>query len=246
VTGLRIGSWNVREGLPDPSTDPLDRPAALASLAALVIEQRIDVLAMQEVDYDVIGRSSVLTTLRTETALQYIHADQLSPSSYLPGYRSGLALASRTPIVGRGMERFPNPGLVTGDMRSYDKGVLAGTVQAGGMRLTVVTAHSFPFRRFGATPDENRFAPVWQALAEHLGKLDDPLVLCGDFNTPRRELLTARTDRPLSRAIGDRPTHRGLATDDILYSAGLTVSGTPRVLDSFSDHDLCVATFEPA
>jgi endonuclease/exonuclease/phosphatase family metal-dependent hydrolase len=245
-SGLRVASWNVREGLPHPSTDPLDRPAALGSLAALVIEQGIDVLAMQEVDHDVIGRSAVLTTLRAETDLQYVHAVPLSPSSFLPGYRSGLAIASRVPIAGRVLERLPNPDLAVGEMRSYDKGALAGTVSVGELRVTVVSVHAFPFRRFGHTPEETRFAPVWQALADLLGKLDDPLVVCGDFNTPRRDLLTGRTDRPLARAIGDRPTHRGQPTDDILYSADLVPAAEPRVLRGFSDHDLCVVTLLPS
>jgi endonuclease/exonuclease/phosphatase family metal-dependent hydrolase len=246
VTGLRVASWNVREGLPDRSTDVEDRPAALAALVAQVIDQRIDVLALQEVDFDVIGRSAVLAALRTETALEYVYAEPLSPSSYLPGHRAGLGLASRVPIAGQSLELLPNPRLAVGELTSYDKGAVAGTIQAGDLRVMLVSVHAFPFRRFGRTPDEAEFAPIWQALASQLGKLGDgALVVCGDFNTARRDLLLGATARPLARAIGNRPTHRGQSIDDILYSADL-VAGQPLVLPSFSDHDLCVVTLARA
>jgi endonuclease/exonuclease/phosphatase family metal-dependent hydrolase len=247
VNGLRVASWNVREGLPDQSTDLEDRPAALAALVAQVIDQRIDVLALQEVDFDVIGRSAVLAALRTETALEYVHAEALSPSSYLPGHRAGVGLASRVPIAAPGLDLLPNPRLAVGQITTYDKGAIWGTIQTGDLRVTLVSVHAFPFRRFGRTPDEAEFAPIWQSLADQLGKLgDDPLVVCGDFNTPRRDLLLSAVDRQLVRAIGARPTHRGLPIDDILYSAELVVSGAPLVLASFSDHDLCVVTLARA
>lgn len=241
---IRVGSWNVREGLPAKSLDPEDRPAALASLIALVIEHRIDVLAMQEVDFDVIGRSSVLAALRTQTALEHIHAEPLSPSSFLPGFRAGLALASRVPIAGAGLRRLPNPGLSKGEQATYDKGSIAGTVQLDGQRLGVVSVHSFPFLRFGRSAEESEFAPIWRAMADRIGKMgEDPVVVGGDFNTPDRELLLRNTPFPMYRAVGDRPTHCGRATDDILYTGDLVLTEQARILASFSDHDLCVATF---
>jgi len=244
---IRIGSWNVREGLPGQSSDPEDRPAGLASLVALVIEQKLDVLAMQRVDFDVIGRSTILAALRTQTALENIHAGPLSPSSFQPGHQSGLALASRVPIAGYGLRRLPNPGLSIGSEATYDKGSIAGTVELDGMRLTVVSVHGFPFDRFGRRPEEPEFGPIWRAMAERTGKLGDvPLVVCGDFATARRDLFLRNTAIPLVASIGDRPTSCGQATDDILYSDRLVPAGESRVLASFSDHDLCVAAFTPA
>ena len=243
---IRVASWNVREGLPDHSADPADRPAALAALTAQVRAQALDVLALQEIDVDPAGWSAVLAALREDTPLRYAHSGVLSPSTYLPGHHAAIGLASRVPIAGHGLDLLPNPGLTAErdgrPMTSYDKGLIAGTVELSGLRVTLVSVHALPFRRFGRTPEEPAFAPVWRAMADRIGKLGDgPLVVCGDFNTPRRDLLLGVADRPLARAVGDRPTHRGRATDDILYSAELALAGEPLVLPGFSDHDLCVA-----
>jgi len=244
---IRIGSWNLREGLPGQSSDPEDRPAGLAALVALVIEQKLDVLAMQRVDFDVIGRSAVLAALRTQTALENIHAEPLSPSSFQPGHQSGLALASRVPIAGYGLRRLPNPGLSSGSLATYDKGSIAGAVELDGIRLTVLSLHGFAFHQFGRRPEEAEFAPIWRALAERIGKLrEEPLVVCGDFATARRDLFLRNVPMPLTPSIGDRPTSLGQATDDILYSDQLVPAEEPRVLATFSDHDLCVATFTAA
>jgi len=66
-------------------------------------------------------------------------------------------------------------------------------------------------------------------------------VVCGALPGDLRDLL-GTGHRPLASAIGDRPTHRGVHADDILYSVELAVSGPPLVLPSFSTHDLCVVT----
>lgn len=247
MTGvLRVGSWNAREGLPDHCTTVAARPDALARLVALLAEYGVDVLALQEIDFDPVGRSEVLEALQDSTPLGHVYAEPLSPSTYLPDHHAGLGIASRVPIVGHGLDLLPNPGLqIETDgrrMHSFEKGMIAGTVELGDLRVTVASVHAFPFRRFGRTPDEAAFAPIWQTLADELGKFDgDPLVVCGDFNTPRRDLLLDVSERVLTRAIGDRPTHRGQPIDDILYSAELAPVAEPIVIPTCSDHELCLA-----
>lgn len=247
---LRVGSWNAREGLPEHCTTVAAQPDALAPLVALLAEYDVDVLALQEIDFDPVGRSAVLDALR-DSPLGHVYAEPLSPSTYLPDHRAGLGIASRVPIVGHGLDLLPNPGLqieANGQrMHSFEKGMIAGTVEFDGLRVTVASVHALPFRRFGRTPDEAEFAPIWQALADELGKFDgDPLVVCGDFNTPRRDLLLDVSDRVLARAIGDRPTHRGQSTDDILYSTELIPAAEPLVLPTCSDHELCLVYLAPS
>lgn len=249
--GLRVGSWNVREGLPDGTDDPAGRVTAMADLAAALAAYPVDVLALQEVDFDPSGASAVLDALRAHTPLRHVYAEPVSPSAYLAGHAAGVGIASRVPVVEHGLELMPNPGLRLqwrGEaVYSFEKGMIAGAVELAGLRVTVTSVHLFPFRRFGRTPEEPEFAPIWRDLADQLGKFaDEPLVVCGDFNTPRRDLLLRAADRPLSRAVGERPTHRGLPIDDILYSADFAEVATPDVVRTFSDHDLCVAHLAPA
>ena len=107
--------------------------------------------------------------------------------------------------------------------------------------LTVVSLHALPFRRFGRQPEEPEFSRIWQALADLLHNYrDGPLVVAGDFNTRHRTLVLDAAERPLTRAVGDRPTHRGQPTDDVLYTEELVQRAEPRVIPTFSDHALCV------
>jgi len=246
---VRVGTWNVREGLPDRSCAPEDRPAAMREFAKLVNEAAVDVLAVQEMDFDPAGRSMVRDTLRSATALEHVYAEPLSPSAYLPGHRSGLAIASRVPVLAHGLDLLPNPRLRNGPgpagMVSYDKGLIAGTVrcadQDGAAGLTVVSLHALPFRRFGRQPEEPEFSRIWQALADLLHNYrDGPLVVAGDFNTRHRALVLDAAERSLSRAIGDLPTHRGQPTDDVLYTDELVQRAEPQVIRNFSDHGLFV------
>lgn len=216
------------------------------NVAAPIERHEIDVVALQEVDFDRSGRSRVLADIHANTELRHIEVFPYSPSAFFPGARAGVAVASRYPIVRKREFTLPNPGLrITRDGRtydSYDKGMLACEIEADGKALTVVSVHMFPFHMFERPADHDDFHEIWWTLRRHLGELGAlrPLVVAGDFNTDDRRLLRDVDGRPLTGTTQGQVTHRGYAADDILFSPEVPDPPRAQVLDTFSDHRLCL------
>lgn len=259
-TTLRVSSWNIREGIlmngPDLAGPDLAGPhladpdlTAAEALAAEASAQRPDVLALQEVPFDPEGGSALLDTVAATTGLTQVLSCPLSSAMHHRDGRSGIALLSRRPWQAREETLLPNPDLVGGTehhpVTSWDKGVLAGLLTWQQQQLWLGCAHLYPFQRLGTEADAPAVLPVWQHLANFLLRLGTaPLVLCADFNTERRELLTdLLPERPLRRSIRERTSHRGLAVDDILYDPVLSLNSS-SVHHSVSDHALCSVELE--
>jgi endonuclease/exonuclease/phosphatase family metal-dependent hydrolase len=240
---LRVASWNVHEGIPS-GTDISDR-AIREEVTDLLLRNRIDILGLQEVDFDASSRSSILETIQRNTSLRYSAQNILSSSSFNPICRAGVALASRYPLTDRRQILFSNPDLDTelngASIRTHDKGAVSATAALPGLDISVVSLHTIPFRLFRREADELEFQPLWTELSAELADLlVKPLVVCGDFNTARRDLVSRSDELRLTRAILNKPTHRGQSNDDILYSGGFKATAV-KILENFSDHRLCIA-----
>lgn len=236
----------MHEGLPDKHKPSSANRGVLNEVVRLVANHAIDILALQEVDYSPKGESPILAALASGTQLGYIAQATLSASALTPGRFSGLAVASSYPIVASQFHMLPNPNLrVERDgqmMQTFDKGVLACTIDIDGTFISMTSVHGYPFHRFARDASEPEFNSVWGTLARVLSASGTrPFIVGGDFNTAVRSLVVDRASSKLRRAVGEVPTHRGLAIDDILYSAGLVSSGRAMVIPNFSDHHLCVA-----
>lgn len=215
-------------------------------VAEPIKQHGVDVIALQEVDFDQSGDSQVLADIHANTELRHIQRFPSSPSAFFPGGRAGVAVASRYPIVRKWEFTLPNPGLqiTLGDRTydSYDKGMLACEIDADGRPLTLVSVHMFPFHMFERDADHDDFDEIWRALRQRLGELGTrrPLVVAGDFNTDNRGLLRDVDGRPLTGTTHGQVTHRGYAADDILFSPEVPDPPPAQVLDTFSDHRLCL------
>lgn len=242
MTRLRVATWNVHEGIPIDGAIPGDPSAFWAAL----VDAAVDVIALQEVCFPATGELGDLALAAELARMPHVASFPLSGSSLREGELAGLALLSRYPFRDEKQEKLPNPRLrherggtvVT----SHDKGLLSVVVDRNGSSVRVVSLHAPPFHRFGRAPQE--FGPIWKALAGSIGRLDDlPLLVGGDFNTAHRELLTDQVDARLRQAFADQITHRGQATDDILYSDAFDLVSR-EVIDTWSDHAFCLAEFE--
>lgn len=239
---LRVASWNVREG--KPVDTGLSQPAALAGIAHLLDDLRVDIVALQEVDFAGSGRSRILDVIRDETELTHGAWHILSDSSFDPGRRAGVALASRFPLKDSEQVTFTNPRLstvVNGEtIRSHDKGLVAATAVLPDVDVSVVSLHCVPFKMFGHRAEAAIFRSLWQEISAVLaGFTTGPAIVCGDFNTHRRDLTSAPNGHPLARAITE-PTQVDDAVDDILFSGEFRLASA-RTTATFSDHRLCVA-----
>jgi exonuclease III len=144
---------------------------------AAVCRRDPDVVALQEVTpYTAeLWRHALVT----EGWCSFVLSFDLAPSSFSPSgpRRYGLALASRLSIVAHDPERFPVP---------WQERVLSAAVEVPHGCIEITTTHVPPGSSNG-----------WIKI-EHLEGLragvaagsSTPRVLCGDFNTPRRELPT--------------------------------------------------------
>jgi endonuclease/exonuclease/phosphatase family metal-dependent hydrolase len=230
---LRIGAWNVHEGV-------AEHRSALDECAERILDERLDLLALQEVPFSPGSESSpFLSRLAMSTPLRHHAVRVLSPSWLVPGMRSGVAVASRFPIETVKGAVLPNPRLVHGGFRTFDKGSVTAVVKVGEHLVAMTSLHMPPFHRFGRRADNPEFGYIWDRLATQLEPEQGELaVIAGDFNTPNRHLLLRRIGVDLHSSVS-RPTHNGTAVDDILHPASVERRSS-RLIDTFSDHSLCV------
>jgi endonuclease/exonuclease/phosphatase family metal-dependent hydrolase len=242
MTRLRVATWNVHEAIPVGA----GRPDDPSSFWAELVEADVDVAALQEVCFAESGESSDLAMVAERTRMAHAVSFPLSVSSFRRGQLAGLALLSRHPLRDEQQLKLPNPGLRHGSDeavgKSHDKGLLSAVLELRGGPVRVASLHIPPFHRFGRAPQE--FGTIWAALAKSIASFDDlPLLVCGDFNTSHRGLLTEQVERRLHRAIGNQDTHGGRAADDILYTDPFEPVMS-KVIGTQSDHALCLAEFE--
>lgn len=244
---LRVASWNLHEGLPADEDGTSPSPDTSHEVAALLRDNGVDLVGFQELDLDTNGESVTLRRVVEQTALRHTVVQRLSESSFFSGRFAGVALASRYPLTDVTRHLLPNPQLSVGSggkvLRSHDKGLLAATVQAPGASFNAVSVHTLPFHFFRREADDHAFSGMWSALATSLQSLTGlPLVVCGDFNTEKRDLILAAESLHLDASMTGHKTYRDLGLDDILHSPHFTLACV-EALANFSDHRLCVAEF---
>jgi endonuclease/exonuclease/phosphatase family metal-dependent hydrolase len=244
TTVLRVGTWNINEGIPPEGSDR----DGYSSLTAIIARADLDVLALQEVPFDRDSRSAILGTIARQTKLRHASSFPLSPSILSPSNHSGVALVTKLPHSVSGRTRLPNPNLQSQQQDrswvSWDKGMLAIELKLAGLSLCISSVHCYPFHKFGRRAEDQEFAPMWHALADAINHLPrGRMIVAGDFNTERRDLITGLVQRHhLVPAIEGVATHHGLAVDDILHDAYL-IRQSFAVTPSPSDHAFCQAEF---
>lgn len=240
---LRIGTWNLREAVPVNQDSGL-ADKAQREIIELLIRYKLDIVGLQEVDFHA-SRSQTLGTVSKRTPLKHSAHSILSESAFHPGSQAGIAIVSRFPMKDVTRQRFKNPQL-DGDLegsqiRTFDKGYISATVVLAHKVISAVSLHVFPFHLFGRDADDPAFANIWSDLSGGLAELTSaPLVVCGDFNTEKRDLISQTSEVPLSRAITHQPTYRNQSVDDMLFTSQFKLNSVGAI-DNFSDHRLCYA-----
>jgi endonuclease/exonuclease/phosphatase family metal-dependent hydrolase len=184
----RVMTWNVR-GAARPD---------LAAVAAVIAEQRPDVIAMQEIRR---GQASALAGL-----LQWQHVWTRKHSPFTPlvwWLAEGLAIMSPHPLGERAKQSL-SPGVSTWTHRH--RVVLAVTVQRGLSTLRVYDVHLASGRR----PDE-RIAQSARVAGMIAAESPAAAVVVGDLNAPGE----VEVIRPLHAVglhdPGGGPTHPSVA-----------------------------------
>ena len=79
TAAFRVGTWNIREGVPISTTTT---GRARAELIETLLSADLDILALQEVAFDRRGRSRALEAVVKNTDLRYSSVYTLSPSMF--------------------------------------------------------------------------------------------------------------------------------------------------------------------
>lgn len=244
---LRVVSWNIGEGV--PPRDP-GRPVAEA-VAADIGLFRPDVVGLQEVPFGPDGGSALLDSLQDLLELPHRLSFPHSPAIHEDVAQSGLALLSRYPFDAESRSLLPNPGLraeataTRSGMVSWDKGVLFGRLKVDGRPLWIGALHQFPFHRFDIGAEHPSVSMVWRGLADFLLALpEEPLILCADLNTERRDVLFDPVAvRGLRSGIKDGTSAIGMSVDDIVIGPEFRLHES-KVRYGTSDHALCSVEVE--
>lgn len=161
---LRVASYNIKHGQGN------DTKVDLRRTAALIDNLNADIIGLQEIDRNVSrsGNENQPKLLAKATGMSSAFG------AFMPygGGEYGLAILSRFPITNETVLRLPDG--------NEPRVALACEVELpSGEQIVAVNVH-FDWVR----DDKFRFAQA-EVVAEHLGKLDKPYVLLGDFNDVR-------------------------------------------------------------
>ncbi|HEV2706917.1 MAG TPA: endonuclease/exonuclease/phosphatase family protein [Pyrinomonadaceae bacterium] len=158
---LRVMSYNIHVGI------GMDKQLDLARIAAVIREQRPDLVGLQEVDRGVerTKRVDQIAELARLTGMEYAFAHNLN----YQGGQYGVAVLSRLPILAIDHRRYAN-------LREAERrGLLRVEVSKDGTRLHFVNTH------LDYQHADGRLFETQQLLAA-LPATEAPVIIAGDFN----------------------------------------------------------------
>jgi endonuclease/exonuclease/phosphatase family metal-dependent hydrolase len=165
---LRVMTYNIHHG------EGTDGKVDLQRIAQLIKENKIDLVALQEVDRNTArtGRRDFTAELSALTGMTNVFGKNLD----LEGGEYGNAILSRYPITRA--TNYHLPKIVPGEQR----GMLVATIPRL-MGETLFCSVHLDHRR----PEEDRLASV-EAIHAILRPMQKPIIIAGDFNaTPDSE-----------------------------------------------------------
>ena len=245
MTHLKIANLNVSGGfyIGNEDTEYLDR-AAVDSVDDKLLNQIIDFINTKDLDLicfqEIITTEDVkyIQTLTEKTSLKYAESFELSECNIVKDTKCGVAILSKYPLTVIKKELFPNPKLSKttssgNTYYTYDKGYLLCEADLGDQKITVMTHHGFPFRRFNSSPEAN---PAIFTFFDEAISTQNPDVVTGDFNADDFMSLMPRTDAAYMRTINEITTVDGHKFDDILLRKNTTFASD--IVKILSDHYL--------
>jgi len=240
---LKVASFNISGGfyIGNEDTEYLDRESA-SNVDNELQNQIIDVINNENID--VICFQEIITTeyikyldvIANKTNLKYYDYFELSPNNLVKNTNSGVAIFSKYPLNCLKKELFPNPKLAktTSSGNTYytfDKGYILSEIEISDRKISILTHHGFPYRRFNSTPENN---------SQVFNFFDDVIVsnnidvVTGDFNAEDFMSLMPKTNSLYKRTINEITTVDGMKFDDILVYKNINYS--KKIIKLLSDH----------
>lgn len=106
-------------------------------------------------------------------------------------------------------------------------------------KISLLTHHGFPYRRFNSTPEDNKI--VFNYFDDIIVKYNSDIIT-GDFNAENYMDLMINTSEKYKRTINTITTVDGKKFDDILVYNNINVS--TKIMQLLSDHFIIVDDIE--
>jgi endonuclease/exonuclease/phosphatase family metal-dependent hydrolase len=230
---LRVMTFNIHHG------EGSDGKVDLERIAALIKDNKIDLVALQEVDRNTqrTGRRDFVKELAALTGMNSAFGKNLD----LEGGEYGNAILSWYPITS--VTNYALPKVVAGEQR----GMLTASIPTP-MGILVFCSVHLDHRR----PEEDRLASV-EAIHATLRPINKPIIVAGDFNaTPDSETYNRMRKDDFFMDVWSRvgngngftiPNENPRSRIDYLFYRGVAARNA-AVLDSdASDHLPVIAEF---
>jgi endonuclease/exonuclease/phosphatase family metal-dependent hydrolase len=222
---LRVMTFNIHHG------EGTDRKVDLERIAGLIKENKVDLVALQEVDRNTerTGRRDFVKELSALTGLTNVFGKNID----LEGGEYGNAILSWYPILKA--TNYHLPKVVPGEQR----GLLVTTIPTP-MGHVVFCAVHLDHRR----PEEDRLASI-EAIHARLKESGRMTIVAGDFNaTPQSETYKRMVAGGFSDAwerigVGDGftiPSENPRSRIDYVFYRGLTARSATVLNSNASDH----------
>ena len=249
---MKIATWNISAGINtndyvgeffDKSKETNTDDRCLRDIAQAIIDNDIDVIALQEV---VTTESfKYMENLSKLTNLKYYESFENSPCHLIENANFGIAILSKYPINLIKKQFFENPHLTKqtqkGLYHTHDKGYLVVEVNAD-KSFKFLSASLLPFHRFDRSIIE--FKQLFEEFQDFV--LENDIYALGDFNAIEGKVnlkkVLDRIDSEYDFLFDEVTTIDNKKCDNILLPKNVKVKNKYIVKNSdISDHYLCVA-----
>lgn len=224
---LRVMTWNLHHG------EGLDGKIDLERIAKRILEEKPDLVALQEMDQKTrrCGGVDQAAELAKLTGMSGVFGAAMD----YDGGAYGQAILSKFPIERTQIHRLPGGG--------EPRIAFEAKVRFAGKPLRILTVHL-------DAGDEPRRVSQAQALVTALSEISEPMVLAGDFNDVRESKTLAAFAESWREIVKKEPrltfpADKPQSEIDHFFAKGLTASGSPVVVaDAIaSDHRPVTAAF---
>lgn len=244
---VKVANFNISGGfyIGNEDTEYLDREKVdnidnelLNQIIDIINNEKIDIMCFQEIITT--KEIKYLDTIFNNTDLKYYDFYELSECNIVKNTNCGIAIFSKYPIncIKKGL--FPNPHLskvtsLGNTYYTYDKGYMLCDIKINDKKISILTHHGFPYRRFNSTPEDNK--KVFNYFDEVIEKYN-PNIITGDFNAESFMDLMENTSKKYKRTINDITTVDGKKFDEILVFKSISVSS--KIIKLLSDHFIII------
>lgn len=253
---MKIVTWNIGGAkVLEPGADPELMASynvdALDDIVDKLKSISPDIIALQEIHKSETYDQAAI--IASKLGYKYYINESFSWSHNEDGAELGNALISKYPMSEQGSDVFINP-LVTvtwEDGRiaeTHDKGFVKSVIDIDNKKISVMTLHLTPFRKFGMELSDSRAKRILSDVSVKIAEIKSPLaVVLGDFNIDDSTVssyLPYYDETGFNEIKIETPTTpKGRSYDHILYK-GILLDTYKIDSSVLTDHYVLISEFD--